>query len=619
MRPNKLFGRFQAAAALIVPLVLSFTFTVVSPVAAAADGPPQDYVIKLSSANPAVLQTVGTDVIKRFTAAASPEFKNIYTFQSTLPVAALRADLAGTYDYLEPETSVQADAGLFLNDPGFTTDVSDIDRQWGLPRARFTNAWSKTTGSTAVKVAIIDTGIDQIHEDLRAAAFASGFDFLQNVPINTGTDSDDNGHGTLVTGVIAATPNNGLGIAGAAPQVTIMPLKALDAQGSGNSVNISQAIVWAADHGADIISMSLAGIGFAHDTTLSDAISYAYGKGALLVSAAGNDVATTGGNLDQEAVFPVCDDNGDNMVLGVAALDQNDQKPEFSNYGKNCIDVSAPGKRILSTINHDPVTKAPVANGYAYASGTSLAVPFVAAEAVLIKAQSPQATNKQIRDRIIATADPVDNLNPVQCGGGSCAGLLGAGRINAERAVAEIIKQPTIQEGDVVGLPNGSIYYITGGKRHLVTPFVKNQRFPNVVVKIVQQSDLANFPEGSYAEPFDGTLIKSNTSPTVYFMSKGFRLPVTGQIFQLRGLKFSDVAVLTDTEVNAWLAGSFLPPPDGTVLKSQKNPTVYWVIGSTLHPVNLGFYLDRGLNVFPIVVVSDNDLASFSRGEAYIR
>src|SRR6185295_5783238 len=99
-------------------------------------------------------------------------------------------------------------------------------------------------------------------------------------------------------------------------------------------------------------------------------------------------------------VFPICDDNDTNMIIGVAATDQNDLKAQFSNYGKNCIDVSAPGKRIISTINFDPLTKSAVSNAYAFASGTSLAAPFVSGEAALIKALFPQATNAQIRDRI---------------------------------------------------------------------------------------------------------------------------------------------------------------------------------------------------------------------------
>ncbi|MDQ3018351.1 MAG: S8 family serine peptidase, partial [bacterium] len=114
----------------------------------------------------------------------------------------------------------------------------------------------------------------------------------------------------------------------------------------------------------------------------------------------------------------------------MTAADVNDLKPDFANYGKACVDVSAPGKRILSTINHDPATGGVSSDSYAYASGTSLAVPFVSAQAALLKSLYPFASNRQIRDRIISTADNIDMLNLSQCSGKSCVGFLGKGRIN---------------------------------------------------------------------------------------------------------------------------------------------------------------------------------------------
>jgi hypothetical protein len=101
-------------------------------------------------------------------------------------------------------------------------------------------------------------------------------------------------------------------------------------------------------------------------------------------------------------------------------------------------------------------------------------------------------------------------------------------------------------------------------------------------------------------------------------MSKGLRLPVTYQVFLLRGFNFADVHTLSYTEVNSWLLGSFLAPPEGTLLRTGKNPTVYWVVGGVLHPINYNFYLSRGLQVFPVVYVADQDIASFSKGDAYI-
>ncbi len=578
-----------------------------------------DYVIQLHQSDSSTLNTVGTNIQPKFTFSNQPQFQNIYGFSSPLPLAVLQQRLVGQFSYLEVDRPIAAKAAtdILPDDPGFTTNPRDIDRQWALPKAGFNTAWRQTTGSLSTAVAVIDTGVDETHTDLRRSHFEDGINILTGDTISPGDNSDDNGHGTLVTGVIAAKPDNDKGIAGTNWQVTILPIKALNAQGSGSSSNISQAIVWATDNHADIINMSLGGLGFGHDTILSSAISYAYQRGVLIVAAAGNDVAVTGGNLDQNPVFPICDDNGENMILGVTASDVSDRKPDFANYGKSCIDVSAPGKRILSTTNHDPATGAPAPNAYAYASGTSMAVPYVVGQAALLKSLFPSNTNRQLRDRIIASADNIDALNTTQCQG-PCAGLLGAGRINVVNSFDEALV--LIQEGDVVrAQETRTLYYINGGKRHLISSFVRQQRFTNVTIKPVTLSDLETFPEGAYAEPLDGTLLKEVASSTVYYMSKGLRLPVTFQVFQLRQFNFAQINTLSLVEMNSWVVGSFLPPPEGTLIRTPLNPTVYWVVGSVLHPVNYNFYLDRSLQIFPVVYVSDDDLKNFPKGDAYIR
>ncbi|HEX3095541.1 MAG TPA: S8 family serine peptidase, partial [Patescibacteria group bacterium] len=376
-------------------------------------------------------------------------------------------------------------------------------------------------------------------------------------------------------------------------------------------------IIWAADHDADVINLSLGGIGFAHDTVLADAISYAFNKGVVIVAAAGNDVAVTGGNLDKDPVFPICDDNGENMIIGVTATDVNDLKPSFANFGKACVDVSAPGKRILSTINHDPASGTPAPDAYAYASGTSLAVPFVSAEAALLRSLFPRATNKQIRDRIISSSDNIDSLNLSQCAGSTCKGLLGGGRINAAKSLENQIVE--IKDGDVVQVKGSTDYYlINGGKRQLISPFVFKQRFANVTVKNITASDLAGFAEGSYAVPLDGTLVKSPNDPAVYYIQSGLRRPLTYQVFTMRQFKFTDVITLTNVEVGSWIEGSFLAPPDGSLVRSPSNPTVYWVVNGTLHPINYKFYIDRGLKIFPVVYAPENDISKFPHGDSLV-
>jgi hypothetical protein len=608
----------QAIAWLILPVFLVMACPAPRALAVTSDFS-RSYIVKLNSpGNFSELLPIAQNINHRFLGMQAEEFKNIYTFDSNYSIADLKIALNGHFNYLQTNRTLQT-AGVVVNDPGFSSNGQDIDKQWGLIKSGFDNAWNKTVGDKRNIVAVIDTGIDQTHEDLKNIFYVPGFDFISKQGLSVGSNSDDNGHGTLVSGVLGAAANNGIGIAGTNWQITLMPLKALDSSGKGDVVAIAEAIVWATDHGAQFINLSIGGIGFGHDTALANAVSYAFARNVLLVAAAGNDSSATGSNLDQSPIFPICDDNNFNMVIGVAAIDKDDIKPEFSNYGRNCVDVVAPGKRILSTINFDPLSKKSAPNSYAYASGTSLGVPFVVGQAALIKALYPFATNVQIRDRIISTAEQIDNLNLTQCAGVSCRGLLGAGRINVPKSLETAIAQ-NFSEGDLVKDQNtGAVYQILGGQKRLVSPFVLNQKFSDRPVKILNSNDLSTLPSGSYITPIDGTLIKLDNEPTVYILDNGLKLPITYQVFMQRKLSFAQVNTLSYSEVNSWQTGSFYSPAEGTLVKSAQNKTVFWVIGQTLHPINYGFYIDRGLNLFPVLAVSKTDLNGFAKGEAYIR
>ncbi len=608
----KIFTALVLAITVLAPLQTWATYSQAS----ATGG---NYIVKLSSLTDyPILLDNGFNIQRRFAFTPNQEFKSIYTFSSTKSLADLKQSFAGKFEYLELSRQLNT-AAVVVNDPGFSTDPQNIDKEWGLLKSGFDAAWSKTVGDKSNIVAVVDTGIDETHEDLKKISYVPGFDFISRQAIPTSSNSDDNGHGTLVSGVLGATANNGIGIAGTNWQITLMPLKALDATGKGDVAAVAEAIVWATDHGAQFVNLSIGGIGFGHDTALANAISYAFNKNVLLVAAAGNDASVTGSNLDQNPVFPICDDNNFNMVIGVAAIDQNDIKPDFSNYGRNCIDVTAPGKRILSTINFDPFSKKSAPNSYAYASGTSLGVPFVVGQAALIKALYPFATNVQIRDRIISTAEPVDNLNLSQCAGSSCRGLLGAGRINVPKSLENAISQ-NYSEGDLVkDQSTGAIYQILGGQKRLVSPFVYNQKFSAKTVKILSQSDLSALPGGSYITPNEGTLVKLDSDPTVYIIYNGQKLPITALVFSQRKLSFANVNTLSYSEMNSWQTGSFYPPLEGTLLRSAQNKTVYWVVGQVLHPINFAFYTERGLSMFPVLTVSGTDINGYAKGDAYIR
>lgn len=582
-------------------------------VSAAVTGP---VIVKLkeTSALPTVFQT---NAQKLFPWSKNPSLSRIYSLKNT-DISQAKKYLEKNFEYVELSRSFKSQS-LEFNDPGFTTNLSDTDRQWGLVQAKFLDAWSKTTGSEEFVIAVIDTGIDVTHIDLQNAKFVPGFDFVNNLNLSGTENSDDNGHGTLVTGIISASPNNGIGTIGAVWQSTIMPVKALDKSGSGNSSLVSQAIVYAVDHGASILNLSMGGLGLGQDQTLNESIIYAFNKGALIVAASGNDSIKEGLRLDLEPSYPACNDNDSNMVIGVTAIDYRGIKPAFANYGKNCIDVSAPGKRILSTINYDPISGRYSPNSYAYASGTSLSVPYVVSESLMIWSLNPKASNKQVRDHLLKSVDNVDSLNLNQCGGVSCAGLIGTGTINAFKAVSSAIPVMQISEGDLVRTQEtGQLFFLNGGKKHKVSDLVLKLRFDSKIIKVIPQNLIKDIPSGTFAMPPDGTLVKSDSSQTVFFISSGLKSPVTREVFAARGLNFLNVLTFSEEEVSSWLTGKFLSPPEGFLLKGKKNPTVYWVVKGELHAMNSAFYKLRGLDIFPITEVADEDIKSYLLGEDFV-
>ncbi|BEL12333.1 hypothetical protein Q0Z83_105240 [Actinoplanes sichuanensis] len=257
-------------------------------------------------------------------------------------------------------------------------------KQWDIPKIHTTDAWQKSTGAGVV-VAVIDSGVDGTHPDL-AANMVSGFDATTD---RAGTTTDRHGHGTHVAGTVAAVTGNATGISGVAPDVKIMPVKVLGDDGSGNMSDTAEGITWAADHGAQVINMSLGGT--QKVTAVSNAIAYARSKGVTVVAAVGNS---------REQGSPTSYPAADAGVIGVAATDSNDRVGVYSNAG-NYVDVAAPGTDIFSL--------AP--NGqYKTMSGTSMASPHVAGLAALLKSYQKSLTPDQIEATLEKSA--VD-LGPV--------------------------------------------------------------------------------------------------------------------------------------------------------------------------------------------------------------
>ncbi|MCD4739144.1 MAG: S8 family peptidase, partial [Anaerolineae bacterium] len=247
--------------------------------------------------------------------------------------------------------------------------------QWAMDKINAPLAWGRSQGD-GILIAVLDTGADFGHADL-AGKLRSDID--HDYINNDTTAQDDNGHGTHVAGIAAATTDNTRGVAGLGWNATVLPLKVLDAAGSGGTRGIEDAIYYATDHGAKIISMSLSSepdqnLNCISDTpSLANAIEYAYNHGVLVVTAAGNAY----GNADK--VIPAnCP-----HVLTIGATTSSDQRASFSNTG-NVIDLAAPGSSILST--YWP------GDGYDYLSGTSMATPYVSGLAALVWAAHPTYT-----------------------------------------------------------------------------------------------------------------------------------------------------------------------------------------------------------------------------------
>ena len=277
--------------------------------------------------------------------------------------------------------------------------------QWGPSAVSAPAAWDITQGDTSTLIAIVDTGVDATHPDL-AEKIVGEYSL-------TGKVKDGFGHGTHCAGIAAAATNNSTGVAGMCPNCKILSVKVLDDNGSGYMSDVADGITYAADHGAQVISLSLGGSG--HSETLRAALDYALNHNALPVCAMGNSSATS---ALEPAYWGSC--------LSVVAVDSNGNKASFSNYGTRA-DVSAPGVGILSTM---PTYSTYLSNNgyktnYDALSGTSMATPMVAGIAGLVRSRNPGLTPTQTKGIIMATAGDGKSWRPE----------LGFGLVNARLAV----------------------------------------------------------------------------------------------------------------------------------------------------------------------------------------
>lgn len=290
-----------------------------------------------------------------------------------------------------------------------------------------TLAWATTTGNDKLVVAVLDTGVDYTHEDLvenmwvRPATMApyhdnelgtiddlNGFNAIDSAA----DPMDDNGHGTHCAGIIGAEGENNLGIAGVNWKVQIMPLKFLNAGGSGSTKDAIEAINYVINRkkaGVNIRIISASWGSTQKSRALGDVIRKAYENDILFVAAAGNSSVDN----DRTPHYPSSYPN----VISVAALDRNDQLASFSNFGVKSVMIGAPGVDILSTW---------LGNEYEEKSGTSMATPVVSGVAALILAKNPRMSVEDLHKRLMDSTDPIIALKGKTVSGG---------RINAAKAL----------------------------------------------------------------------------------------------------------------------------------------------------------------------------------------
>ncbi|MCM4083777.1 S8 family serine peptidase [Paractinoplanes hotanensis] len=279
-----------------------------------------------------------------------------------------------------------------------------LPMQWDLARVRADGAWLRSTGA-GVTVAVVDSGVDASHPDL-AGHVLPGADFITGTE---GTAVDPHGHGTHVAGTVAALTGNGVGIAGMAPDAQILPVRVLDANGNGYMSDVANGIAYAAEHGADVINLSVSAT--SQVGAVTNAVAYARSKGVVVVAAGGNSRRT-----GSPTAFPAADPG----VIAVAATASDDAVAAYSNRG-GYIDVAAPGSEITSVYP---------GNRYVRMSGTSMAAPHVTALTALLKGADRGLTPDEVERAVTESA--------VDLGEPGRDDDFGAGRLDAAAAFATL-------------------------------------------------------------------------------------------------------------------------------------------------------------------------------------
>lgn len=353
-------------------------------------------------------------------ASLAEEVRQLKTLQDSYQqIIEIRLEEKGKQNVLNAISELEKRDDVFAAQPNYRyyacAEPNDIylDSQYHIDKISLKDAWDVTTGDSDVVVGVVDSGILTNHEDLYRRVDASlSKDFTGANNIST----DPCGHGTHVAGIIGACGNNLKGIAGVCWNIRLANLRVLDSEGEGYTNDFVNAVSFATAKNIPILNFSLSGE--QEDTAFKTVISKYPG---LIVAAADND-----GNLnnDQYPQYPASYTNSN--ILSVAATNHKDQLWDFSHYGKTSVDLAAPGEDIYSTVPEESVKYPYNPKGYQFSSGTSMAAPYVAGTAALIKSQFPNLTTSEIRNSILNGVDKLSSLS------GKC---VTGGRLNVAKAL----------------------------------------------------------------------------------------------------------------------------------------------------------------------------------------
>lgn len=452
--------------------------------------------------------------------------------------------------------------------------------QWGLYSPDYPNsgidapeAWDINTGSSSIIIAIIDTGVYLEHEDLYEK-IVQGRNCLEGAA-DPDDPNDDHGHGTAVASIAAAMTDNSIGVAGVSWGSMIMPVKVMDASGTGTEEDAAAGIVWAADHGANVLNLSLAGD--VYSQAEYDAIEYAWNKGCVIVAASGN-------NNSSIPLYPASFEH----ALSVGATNESGQRcspsdwgqdgdgnDQGSNYG-SYLDVVAPGNNITCAGLPDELF-----GDYTVASGTSAAAPFVSGIAALILSQNPSWTNEQVVSQIKYTCKDINPTGWDQ--------YTGWGLVSAYHALADAQVEYS-KIGDIFGLSSGTSVHIsdaviTSGSGELSDRICVEQGNRACGITLSYDNPPSGFSEGDIVK-IDGTLNTVNGELAI----QGASLTKTG----------TRVPLLSLGMPNAVLGGGTLGfksgVTDGVGLNNLSLLVTVW--GKVKSTGWTYFYIDDGSNCF---------------------